>query len=91
MFHLKNFLDPSQDGHDIIQDGLSFYVRNSIEVSEQIEDFVRNLYCQLDHNTYTDPENVFNYALEELGRKDYELTNNEKSSLIRWIDKYING
>ena len=23
MFHLKNFLDPSQDGHDIIQDGLS--------------------------------------------------------------------
>lgn len=91
MFHLKNFLDPSQDGHDIVQDGLSFYVRNSIEVQEQVEGFVRDLYYQLDHNTYTNPEYVLNYALEELGRKDYELTNNEKKSLINWIDNYING
>ena len=41
MFYLKNFLDPSQDGIYPIQDGLSFYVRNSFEVVDQVKGYIQ--------------------------------------------------
>ena len=91
MFHLKNFLDPSQDGIYPIQDGLSFYVRNSFEVVDQVKGYIQTHKYELDTSYYVDPVYYLEYVLNQIHYNENELTENHKKELVNWIDSYING
>lgn len=91
MFHLKNFMDPTSDGINPVQDGIGYFLRNSLEVVDQVKGYIKAYKYELDLSYYVDPKNYLNYVLDQLNYDESELNYDDKQELIHWIDSYING
>jgi len=91
MFHLKNFMDPTSDGINPIQDGVGYFLRNNLEIIDQVKGYTKAHRYELDRSYYTNPEYYLYYVLEQLNYDISELNTSDIEELISWIDSYLNG
>lgn len=91
MFHLKNFLDPGQDGVSPVQDGVSYWVRESYEIADEVMGYVRDHLYEFNYCYEVNPKHYLTYVLDKLGHKNTDLIPDIKDELIDWINRQVNG